>query len=140
MPVPALSFRQFDTAAYRSCTPAPCITQCIHQPDSCLLLQICSLPKQSGSHGRVVVITQGAEPTVVAQNGRVNSYPVIYLPKETLVDTNGAGDAFAGGFLSHVVVGKTLHESVAAGHYTANVVLQQRGCTFPDKPSYLWDV
>jgi hypothetical protein len=37
------------------------------------------------------VITQGADPTVVAYNGSVTEYPVILLPKEKLIDTNGAG-------------------------------------------------
>jgi sugar/nucleoside kinase (ribokinase family) len=39
-----------------------------------------------------VVITQGSSPTVVAVNGRVTLYPVIALPVEKLVDTNGAGE------------------------------------------------
>lgn len=37
------------------------------------------------------MITQGADPVVVAQDGKVKLYPVILLPKENLVDTNGAG-------------------------------------------------
>merc|ERR1711976_944045 len=43
---------------------------------------------------RTVVITQGSDPTVVAINGHVKEYPVIALPKEKLVDTNGAGDSY----------------------------------------------
>ena len=37
--------------------------------------------------------------------GQIAQYPVIPLPKEKLVDTNGAGDAFVGGELvyGHVV-------------------------------------
>jgi adenosine kinase len=50
------------------------------------------MPKQNGSRGRTVVITQGSSPTVVAVNGRVTLYPVIALPAEKLVDTNGAGE------------------------------------------------
>lgn len=49
------------------------------------------MPKQNGSRGRTVVITQGSSPTVVAVNGRVTLYPVIALPADKLVDTNGAG-------------------------------------------------
>lgn len=49
------------------------------------------MPKQNGSRGRTVVITQGSSPTVVAVNGRVTHYPVIALAAEKLVDTNGAG-------------------------------------------------
>merc|ERR1711976_788377 len=49
---------------------------------------------------RTVVVTQGCDPTVVAINGHVKEYPVIALPKEKLVDTNGAGDSYVGGFLA----------------------------------------
>ncbi|GFZ11386.1 adenosine kinase 2 [Actinidia rufa] len=46
---------------------------------------------------------EGADPVVVAEDGKVKLFPVILLPKEKLVDTNGAGDAFVGGFLSQLV-------------------------------------
>lgn len=54
-------------------------------------VQISRMPKQNGSRGRTVVITQGAQPTVVAANGKVTMYPIIALAPENLVDTNGAG-------------------------------------------------
>lgn len=55
-------------------------------------LQISRMPKQNGGRGRTVVITQGSESTVVAVNGKVTLYPVIALPADKLVDTNGAGE------------------------------------------------
>ena len=85
----------------------------------------------------MVVITQGADPTVVAQaDGTVTQHPVIPLAKEQLVDTNGAGDAFVGGFLSQLVAGKDLNECCRGGNYAANVVIKRSGCTFPAKPSF----
>lgn len=56
-----------------------------------IAVKISQLPKASGTHKRITVITQGADPVVVAQDGKVSTYPVIFLPKEKLVDTNGAG-------------------------------------------------
>lgn len=56
-----------------------------------IAIKISQLPKASGTHKRITVITQGADPVVVAQDGKVSTYPVIFLPKEKLVDTNGAG-------------------------------------------------
>lgn len=47
--------------------------------------------KASGTHKRITVITQGLDPVVVADDGKVKKFPVIKLPKEKLVDTNGAG-------------------------------------------------
>jgi adenosine kinase len=100
--------------------------------------RICGLPKASGHCGRTVVITQGAEATLVATGGRVTSYPVIPLAKEQLVDTNGAGDAFVGGLLSQLVAGKGWAECCRAGNYAANTVIQRSGCTFPEAPEFQW--
>ena len=49
------------------------------------------MPKASEKHKRITVITQGADPVCVAEDGKVKLYPVILLPKEKLIDTNGAG-------------------------------------------------
>jgi len=38
------------------------------------------------------------------------------LSEDQIVDTNGAGDAFAGGFLGAYVAGKSLDECVEVGH------------------------
>jgi adenosine kinase len=103
-----------------------------------IALKISRMPKENGSRGRTVVITQGSSSTVVAVNGRVTLYPVIALAPEKLVDTNGAGDAFVGGFLSQLVAGKGIEECVRAGNYAANVIIQRSGCTFPDTPSFVW--
>lgn len=40
--------------------------------------------------------------TLVVYALQIYQYPVILLPKEKLVDTNGAGDAFVGGELFHL--------------------------------------
>ena len=103
-----------------------------------IALMIAALPKSTGTRPRVVVITQGSDPTVVAHLGKVSQYPVIPVPKDKLVDTNGAGDAFVGGFISQLSVGKDISECVRAGNYAANVVIQRSGCTFPGKPDFKW--
>lgn len=97
--------------------------------------KIAALPKENGSRCRTVVITQGALPSIVASQGKVVQVPVITLPKEKLVDTNGAGDAFVGGFLSQLVAGKDVHECCRAGNFAAHVIIQRSGCTFPEKPT-----
>ena len=84
-----------------------------------------------------VVITQGADPTIVAEGGKVLlEHPVKPLTKEELVDTNGAGDAFVGGFLSQLVQGKEIKDCCEAGNYSANVIIKRSGCSYPEKPSY----
>lgn len=105
-----------------------------------IALRVSRGPKANGARPRTVVFTQGAEPTIVAVAGRTTAYPVTLVPKEKLVDTNGAGDAFVGGFLSQLVAGKGVEEGVRAGHYAAGVIVQRGGCTFPDKPyGFVWN-
>jgi len=94
------------------------------------------VPSKGGKPPRKVVITQGCDPTIVAIRGIVTKYPVIALPKEKLVDTNGAGDAFVGGFLAALVKGKDIEGCCKAGAYSASVVIQHSGCTYPPKPDY----
>ncbi|GAB4833635.1 Adenylate kinase 2 [Ancistrocladus abbreviatus] len=101
-----------------------------------IAVKISQWPKASGAHKRITVITQGADPVVVAEDGKVKKFPVILLPKEKLVDTNGAGDAFVGGFLSQLVQEKPIEECVRAGNYAANVIIQRSGCTYPEKPDF----
>lgn len=99
-------------------------------------LRIASQRKASGTRCRTVIITQGSEKTIVARNGKVEEFAVEPLDKELIVDTNGAGDAFVGGFLSQWVLGEDIARCVAAGHYAARVVIQQSGCVLPGKPEF----
>ncbi|KAG4962598.1 hypothetical protein JHK82_039288 [Glycine max] len=71
-------------------------------------LEISHLPKASQKHKRITVITQGADPVSVAEDEKIKLYPMILLPKDKLVDTNGAGDAFVGGLLSQLVKQKPI--------------------------------
>lgn len=104
---------------------------------SVIALKISAQPKASGSRPRIVVFTQGAEATIVASNGQIKTYPVEPLAKENLVDTNGAGDVFVGGFLSRLVRGDNLDECVKAAHYASRVIIQRSGCTFPRECDYV---
>jgi len=97
--------------------------------------KIAALPKQ-GSKPRTVVITQGADPTIVVVNGEVSEHPIIKLPKEKLKDTNGAGDSYVGGFLAGLALGKDIATCHAAASYAASVIVQQSGCQFSGTPEY----
>jgi adenosine kinase len=99
-------------------------------------LKIAAMPKKNESRSRTVIFTQGAKSTIVAKDGKTTEYAVEPLSKEQLVDTNGAGDAFVGGFLSELVRGKEIEEAVKAGHWSARVIIQQSGCTFPKECEY----
>ena len=102
-----------------------------------IALKLAAQPKVSGTHPRVVVFTQGADATIVASGGVVTEYPVEKLPRELLIDTNGAGDAFVGGFLAQLVLGKHISEQVRAGNFAARTVIQRSGCTFPKECGFI---
>ncbi|CAF4601044.1 unnamed protein product [Rotaria socialis] len=53
------------------------------------------LPKKNSKRPRVVIITQGADPTILAIAGQnIQEFPVKKPSK--IIDTNGAGDSFVG--------------------------------------------
>jgi adenosine kinase len=95
-----------------------------------------SLIPSAKGRKRTVVITQGCDPTIVCVGGHCTKHAVITLPKEKLVDTNGAGDSYVGGFLAGLVKGLPAEECCKAGAYAASVIVQQSGCTLPGKPDY----
>lgn len=102
--------------------------------------KIAELPKE-GSKPRTVVITHGSKATavVIAEGGKVASedaYPVIPIAASDIIDTNGAGDAFVGGYLAGLAAKDEVKECVNKGHYAANVIIQHSGCAFPAKPTY----
>ncbi|TYJ58238.1 hypothetical protein B9479_001063 [Cryptococcus floricola] len=101
---------------------------------------LAALPKTNSSRPRVVVITQGADSTLVASSSpsasagnlspsdeNPKTYPVSKLSDDQIVDTNGAGDMFAGGFLGALAQGKTLDESIEIGHKLGQMCVGQIG-------------
>jgi len=99
--------------------------------------QIANMPKINTNKPRTVVITHGSEPTVVAVgSNEVRSFPVISIKPEDIMDTNGAGDAFVGGYLSQLVKGKSMDACIAGGNWAANLIIQRSGCTFPAKCNF----
>ncbi|BGP38882.1 adenosine kinase [Rhodotorula kratochvilovae] len=98
--------------------------------------KLAALPKKNEATPRVVVITQGASSTVAAAtssslvDGGLQTFPVDVLAADKIVDTNGAGDAFAGGFLGARALGKSVAEAVEAGHKMGQMNVQMSG------PSY----
>lgn len=98
---------------------------------------VAKLPKANTSKPRTVVFTQGTEPTVTvvydaaSDSFDVNKYKVRELAAEAVVDTNGAGDAFAAGFLASLVQEKTLPQAVDVGQWAASLSIQEVGPTFP---------
>lgn len=100
-------------------------------------VQISKWKKVNTKRPRVAIITQGKDPILIAISKEGDDtvqreFPIPAIEKDLIVDTNGAGDSFVGGFLSQIVQGKDLDTAIQAGIWLSGQVIQQNGCTFPD--------
>ncbi|CAK7221471.1 adenosine kinase [Sporothrix curviconia] len=91
------------------------------------------LPKENTQRKRVAIITHGSQPTLVAIQGEteVKEFPVRAIAADSIVDTLGAGDAFAAGFVAGVIEGKSLETSIDQGQWLASLSLTQLGASYP---------
>jgi adenosine kinase len=94
--------------------------------------KIASMPKTNSKRSRMVVFTQGELPIIVCQDGVITEFPVATLEPAEMVDTNGAGDAFVGGFLAQLAKGKPVAHCVELGKRAAKMIIGRSGCTFPE--------
>lgn len=101
-----------------------------------IALKICELPKQNENCSRVTIITQGKDPVLLAHNGKVSEIPVDKLSDDEIVDTNGAGDAFVGGFLAQFIQEKSLETCILCGNWAARQIIKESGCSFSGEPNF----
>lgn len=83
------------------------------------------------SKDRTVIFTQGLDPTVVYSAQGAKTYPVRPLESGKIVDTNGAGDAFAGGFMAALTQGKSVETAIDMGQWLAALSIQEVGPSYP---------
>lgn len=102
-----------------------------------ITLKISKMPKQNEKRERVAIVTQGKDPVLLARHGKVVEVPVKKLDADKIVDTNGAGDAFVGGFIAQLLLGKPLEVCVHCGTYAAQQIIQRHGCTFEGEPNFV---
>jgi sugar/nucleoside kinase (ribokinase family) len=76
----------------------------------------------------LTVIKQGPLPVIAVQHNGTTT-DVAVTPVANIVDTTGAGDAFAAGFLPHYAQTKNITDAVAYGNAVASRVLQSPGAT-----------
>jgi len=94
------------------------------------------LKKANQKRDRIAIVTQGKDPVLVAVKNEagevtITEYAIPPLTNEELVDTNGAGDSFVGGFLSQLYQGKDIGTCVSAGIYLSREVCKMSGAVFP---------
>ncbi|KAK9452604.1 Ribokinase-like protein [Dipodascopsis uninucleata] len=98
--------------------------------------KIAALPKVNTARPRYVIITQGSDSTIVVKaetTGAVSTktYPIRKINSSDIVDTNGAGDSFAGGFLGGLISGKSVDEAIEVGHWLASWTIRLDGPAYP---------
>jgi sugar/nucleoside kinase (ribokinase family) len=84
--------------------------------------------KHNGVAGaRLTIVKHGPAPVVVFAEGSARAFPVAPVPH--VLDTTGAGDAFAAGFLPAWVQSGDLRAAIDAGHRVATRALAAPGAT-----------
>ncbi|CAH1113421.1 unnamed protein product [Psylliodes chrysocephalus] len=101
-----------------------------------IIVDLAKWPKIIGTKPRIIVLTQGENPVIVGIEDTILKFPIAKIEDEAIVDTNGAGDAFVGGFLAQYIQGKDLEVCVNCGIWTASKIIQKIGCTFEGKALY----
>jgi sugar/nucleoside kinase (ribokinase family) len=76
----------------------------------------------------LTIIKQGPLPVIAVQHDGTTT-EVAVTPVANIVDTTGAGDAFAAGFLPHYAQTKNIGNAIAQGNALASRVLQSPGAT-----------
>lgn len=80
----------------------------------------------------LTVVKHGAQPVVTFSGSVREEFPV--PPVAAVLDTTGAGDAFAAGFLPAWVRDRNLRTAVDAGHGVATRALAAAGATLGEQP------
>ena len=70
-----------------------------------------------------------AESTFMERSRQFDLFCVKNYPKATVVDTTGAGDNFASGFLSFIMEGKSLKEASQFANCAASLAIEKIGAT-----------
>jgi len=99
-------------------------------------LSIAKLPKASATRARTVVLTQGPGNTIVCEGGKITEFAVPAIPDSEMVDVNGAGDAFVGGFLVMYMRGASTEECCRVGNYAAGKIIRTSGCVLSGTPDF----
>lgn len=101
-------------------------------------VKLATWKKTNTKRPRYAIVTYGPKPVIVscaeagADTAETKEYPVPQLTDEEVVDTNGCGDSFVGGFLAAYQKDKTIEECIAAGIKLSSAVVQHIGCSFPE--------
>ena len=84
---------------------------------------------------QTLIVTRGDKSILMITKDTLEEIEVPVMDAKYIKDTNGAGDAFVGGFISKLAEGKSKKECVEYGVTIAQLILTQVGCTLPGTDS-----
>jgi sugar/nucleoside kinase (ribokinase family) len=88
---------------------------------------------------RVFINTRGNNASLIyeldfnSNSGLAYTVPVVPLDKKYIIDTNGAGDSYSGGFLAGILMDYSIQDSAKFGNCVAAEVIQLKGFQIPEK-------
>ena len=117
---------QYGTDRYRALIQSlqPDVFMC--NEDEAKVLGLGAQQQMAGA--ALTVIKQGPLPVIAVQHDGTTT-EVAVTPVANIVDTTGAGDAFAAGFLPHYAQTKNVGNAITQGNSLASRVLQSPGAT-----------
>jgi len=85
-----------------------------------------------------IIVKLGKQGAVYENEGKLLSFPAV--PVEQVVDTTGAGDCFAAGFLHGMIQWGDIPRAIKIGNLTASYSIQKKGAaiSFPKKSEIDW--
>jgi sugar/nucleoside kinase (ribokinase family) len=118
--------KQYGTDRYRALIESlsPDVFLC-NEDEAAVLGLGANLPMAGAA---LTVIKQGPLPVIAVQHNGTTT-EVAVAPVTNIVDTTGAGDAFAAGFLPHYAKTKNTGDAITQGNSLASRVLQSPGAT-----------
>ena len=86
-----------------------------------------------------VIVKLGEKGAIYERDNKLIILPPI-APDNTVVDTTGAGDCFAAGFISGLMQGKEIGKAIMMGNLVASYSIQKKGAaiSFPKKSEVDW--
>lgn len=91
-----------------------------------------------GNRTRIVVFTDGPGSimTISSRELKIRIFSVEPVPLDEFVDTNGAGDGFAAGFLASYLLDGDLDKAVQSGKKAAAYIIRRSGFSLEDRVDY----
>ncbi|CAH8450909.1 unnamed protein product [Dicrocoelium dendriticum] len=110
-----------------------------NEPLSKIAQRLCMIKSNSDRPvDRIVIITQDADQVIVARTGEpeTKEFAVPHIDDEYIVDTNGAGDAFAAGFIAEYIISGSVEKSIQSALKAAGYIIQRSGFTLGPRDKY----